>query len=489
MQIELPPELFNEAFEEFLFEVDSSIEIPFGSAGSSKTVHCAFKDVLRMLGRPIRELNEYGEYEWYQQEPKNICAVRQVYSTLEDSYYADVVKAVEALGFTHEFRFKRSPRLRVECIPTGKVMLFRGLDDVEKIKGLSVPNGVIDHFTIEEATETSEFSINQLQFRSRGGGSRIELEDLQYMKEQIENAGSVEEINSKEKKFDIFKALGFDDKEDFVDSEKTMTLPFNPVDIEHWINHRFFRDKDGKQIFEIEDKVYHTPELYIMHSTHWDNQFLTYDDHVRYEQYKFIDQYYYDVYARGRWGVLGDLILPNFKLANMSDDFIASLNSKVGMDFGDVDPTTLVRIAMNKRKREIYIIDEYGKSDNTTDGMVMMASAFIQHPDEVIRCDSSQPITIKDLNTHGVKAIGAIKKAGYKLQFYRYLRSFTIYINAKKCPNFAREIRGLTWPVDKKTGKRIEEIPDGNDHYLDSGLMYGLNGELWSEMPNSIYGG
>ncbi len=470
--LQFPDDIFNPKFLKYLWEIQSTVEILFGSAGSSKTVHSAMKDVLRLV------------------QAKNVVAVRQVYNTLEDSYYQDVKKAVSTLGMEGHFSFKRSP-LRVECT-TGAVMLFRGLDDVEKLKGITVPQGQIDHFTIEEATETSEYSINQLQFRSRGGGSRLSLDDIELMKDRFDDVATLEEMNSDKFKFDIFKALGFEDRENFEQCEKTMTLLFNPINRDHWICKRFFEDSEGNAVFEIEDGEYISPELYIMHSTHWDNLFLTMDDHRRYEQYKFIDSYYHEVYARGRWGVLGDLILSNFKLADMSEDFLSSIPTiRLGMDFGDVDPTAIGRVGINKQKREIYIIDEIGQSGNDIDSIESMLGAFLWHPEEVINCDVNEKITRNSLKKMGYKLLGVDKggKTGYKLQFYRILRSYTIYINWKKCPNFAREIKGFVWPVDKRTGNKIEEIPDGNDHYLDACLMYALNRDLWEIMPSRIYGG
>ena len=219
-----------------------------------------------------------------------------------------------------EFSFKRSP-LRIEC-SNKNVILFRGLDDVEKLKGIACPVGEIDHFTVEEATETREPSINQLQFRSRGGGDKMTAEQIQEIKEQFDSAANLEELTSIDTKQDIYEKLGFASREEFDNSGKTMTLLFNPVSENHWIYRRFFADADGNATFYIQDKVYESPQLYIMHSDHWDNGFLTYDDHMRYESYRFINKYFYDVYSKGYWGVLGNIIFDNIKLAEFDIDFV-----------------------------------------------------------------------------------------------------------------------------------------------------------------------
>ena len=48
-----------------------------------------------------------------------------------------------------------------------------------------------------------------------------------------------------------------------------------------------------------------------------DNEFLTAEDHERLENEK--DEYYYNVYTLGNWGVLGDVIFKNWKLADLSE--------------------------------------------------------------------------------------------------------------------------------------------------------------------------
>ena len=457
IQATLPKALFNDRFMRFL-SLRATVEILFGGAGSSKTVHSAFKDIITVLNG------------------KNILVVRQVYNTIEDSYYQDLKKAISALGFDRYFKCKRSP-LRIDCA-NGKVILFRGLDDVEKIKGITVPNGQIDHFTVEEATETREASINQLQFRSRGGGAKMTAEQIEQIKQFAHGSESLEQINSHDAKADLFHALGFDSEEDFTASGKTMRLLFNPVDKEHWIAKRFFYDSKGKETFRIEDGEYDTPELYIMHSTHWDNSFLTTEDHLRYESYRFINDYFYDVYCRGNWGVLGAVIFRNYKLARMSDQFINSIPQVfVGMDFGTIDPNVLMRVGINESKREIYIIDESVQNCLSTDQLIEMVYQFIEEGETVwADCAGAQQIT--DLQAHGVDARKVVKygQGNFKPHGISCIWGYTIYIN-ETCTNFAREIRNYSWQEDSK-GNRINKPMDKDDHCLDSGLFYALN-SIW----------
>jgi len=304
------------------------------------------------------------------------------------------------------------------------------------------------------------------------------------------NAPTLEVLNSNKFKEDLFALLGFDTMEDFIEAEKTMTMLFNPVSVNHWIYKRFFQDSKGKTIFEIDDGELNTPELFIMHSTHWDNQFLTMGDHRRYEQYRFINQYFYSVYAQGRWGVLGDLIFTNVKPARFNADFIRQIPEVyVGMDFGVTDPNAMVRTGINHEKREIYIIDESVESEINSRQINTMARKFLYYENEEINADCAGSQMIKDLRDDGFNVRTVVKYGKVKGQFKSHgigvMWGYTIFVSVD-CPIFMSEITEYTWKRDsndQKTG----EPNDGNDHCIDSGLFYALNKVLMKTKASRIY--
>ena len=117
--------------------------------------------------------------------------------------------------------------------------------DVEKIKSITFANGELTDIWVEEATETQEASINQLKVRLRGGKTK-----------------------------------------------KQMVLSFNPVNIQHWIKKHFMDSKLATVCF----------------STYKDNKFLTDDDRKALEDLKYTDEYTYEVYCLGKWGILGKTV-------------------------------------------------------------------------------------------------------------------------------------------------------------------------------------
>ncbi len=451
-KFKFPKSLFSQAFLDYLFRVESSIEILFGGAGSGKTVHSAFKDIIRVLSG------------------KNVLVVKQVYGSLQDSYFSDLKKAIEVLGLSSQFTSKVSP-LRLEH-ESGKVILFRGLDDVEKIKGITAPKGQIDHYTVEEITETHEESINQLQFRARGGGSKLTLEEIAEIRNTAESSHSLADIQSLKRKQDVFKMLGFDDREDFVDSKKTMTALFNPVYKEHWVFERFFTDEDDREIFQIEDKVFENHSLYIMHSDHWDNQFLTYDDHMKYEGYRFINPYYYEVYCRGNWGVLGDLIFTNWRVADLTKVAKSAKKVYFGLDFGyDPDPSALVAVTVVGTK--IYILREVvSKRCNARQLYDMMHGLTGDSP---VICDRDERVhdEMKALGMN-MKMVSKRHKGMGSSNLYniQWWLNYEIVIDYR-CVEYIKEIKSYVRDKDAN-GKTLPTPVDGNDHSIQS-AFYALN--------------
>ena len=126
----------------------------------------------------------------------------------------------------------------------GSEILFAGLDDVEKLK--SIYN--IDGIWIEEASEVLESDFNQLDIRMRG--------ESRYYKQII--------------------------------------LSFNPISIKHWLKKRFFDRKD--------------PRARTHESTYKDNPFLPEEDRRTLENFQVTDEYYYQVYCLGIWGVTGKTV-------------------------------------------------------------------------------------------------------------------------------------------------------------------------------------
>lgn len=174
----------------------------------------------------------------------NLLVVRQTGDTNRRSTFPLLKQVISNWNLAEHFKVNESD-MRIVCKLTQNEIAFAGLDDVEKIKSTTFSSGEMTDIWVEECTETQECDINQLKVRLRGGKSK-----------------------------------------------KQMVLSFNPINIQHWIKRHFIDSGLATVCF----------------STYKDNKFLTEDDRKALEDLKYSDEYTYEVYCLGRWGVVGKTV-------------------------------------------------------------------------------------------------------------------------------------------------------------------------------------
>lgn len=206
-----------------LFFVRSRWLVLMGGGGSGKSNFAARKVVERCVG-------EAGH---------RILVTRKYFNSLRLSCYALLCDEIQTYYPDCGAVMTVSP-MRI-TFPNGSVILFAGLDDVEKLKS-------IHHITsvwVEEASECLERDVDQLNIRLR--------DESPYYKQII--------------------------------------VTFNPVSVTHWLKARFFDRTAGNVVTS--------------RTTYRDNRFLPAEYGEELERYREIDPYYYAVYCLGEWGVLG----------------------------------------------------------------------------------------------------------------------------------------------------------------------------------------
>ena len=176
----------------------------------------------------------------------NLLVVRNTGKSNRDSTFALFKQIINKWNLSKIFKVNESD-LRIKNMINGNEIIFAGLDDVEKLKSITFSKGELTDIWIEEASEVQEADFNQLDVRLRGIGTK-----------------------------------------------KQIVISFNPIDINHWLKKRFFDRKDEN--------------ITIFHSTYKDNEFLDEDYKKLLESYKDTDEYYYNVYCLGQWGVLGKTV-------------------------------------------------------------------------------------------------------------------------------------------------------------------------------------
>ncbi len=348
----------------------------------------------------------------------NLLVVRQVYRTHGDSTYAQLLWAIRRLQVSHLWRGGREP-LELVYIPTGQRILFRGLDNVEKLASTTVDRGVLCWVWLEEAYEI---------------GSEADFDKLDLSVPRGEMPPG------------LFKQT---------------TITFNPWNEHHWLKGRFFDTP--------------SPHVLAMTTDYRCNEFLDDTDRALYERMKMDNPRRYAVAGLGQWGHSEGLVFENW-LVELFD--IATLRREgvrhvFGLDYGYTnDPTAFIAAAVEEKEKRVYIYDEhYQRRMLNRDIAAMIKEKGYQK--ERIRADSAEPKSNDDLRRLGITRLQAAGKgadsvnAGIaRLQEYRLLVH-------PRCVHTAAELAAYTWQPGVRDGDFLNRPRDRDNHLMDA-LRYAM---------------
>lgn len=258
-------------------------------------------------------------------EGSNTLVMRKVGASIRDSIYQDFKTAADQLGITNLFRFSDGVKT-ITCLSNGARIVFKGLDDSEKIKGLSSFKRVV----LDEESEFEEEDYKQIRKRLRGmEGQQIittfnPIKETHWIKTQIFD---------KEKWHDIPKTVEIAGRE----------LPPQLTDV------KSIRMNEPKSILnprtkEIEE---HPSDTVVIQTTYLNNFWVVgspdgtygfYDEQcvADFERDRLNDPDYYNVYALGEWGVI-----------RTGSEFFSSFNRGVHTVVCEYDPTLPVHISVD----------------------------------------------------------------------------------------------------------------------------------------------
>jgi phage terminase large subunit len=359
---------------------------------------------------------------------RNFLICRQVGRTLRGSVVQEIAKIIISWNLSALFSMNKTDGT-VTC-SNGYQIVFAGLDDVEKLKSLTPAKGVFTDVRIEEATECERSSVKQLLKRQRGGDEAV---------------------------------------------PKRLVLSFNPVLISHWIYEEYFKSIGWAD----DQKEYNSRELSILRTTYRDNQFITRDDVLELQQEK--DKYYFDVYSEGRWGILGNVIFTDWKVADLSDPGdeyylpeAQRTNRRHGLDFGfSSDPAAVPITHYDRAKKRIYVYDEIYERGLTND--VLAGVIKSKAGSDYLKGDSAEPKSIAELQRDGVNIYGAKKGKDSVMFGIQWLQQHTIIVD-KNCVNMRNELSQYKWREDS-AGNAIRQPVDRNNHLID-GLRYAYEDDM-----------
>ncbi len=139
----------------YIRDYGTRVNVFYGGAGSGKSYFVMQKIILKALD-----------------SQRKILIVRKVGATLKESVWSLTLELIHTGGLTPTVKQINKSDLTIEFL-NGSVLLFKGLDDSEKIKSI---NGITD-IVIEEATEITldDFTQLNLRLRSKKPNNQIHL--------------------------------------------------------------------------------------------------------------------------------------------------------------------------------------------------------------------------------------------------------------------------------------------------------------------------
>lgn len=402
--IKIPGSAINPVYLDHLADMTPT-QIFFGGASSGKSVFLAQRAVVDVCHR------------------RNYLIVRNTATSLRSSAFNEVRKVISSWDLSSLFEINKSEMTITS--KSGAQILFKGLDDTEKIKSVTPENGVITDIWVEEATECAEDDIKQLEKRLRGESKH----------------------------------------------PKRLILSFNPILKSHWIFNKYFGG------FHDCDTKFSSPDLLILKTTYKDNQFLTPEDAARLENEA--DPYWRNVYTLGNWGVLGDVIFKSWRVEDLDPSSGQWDNLRNGLDFGfGPDPAAFIQCNYDAKRQKLYILQELSGHELTNKDLSDMVRSVAGRGRVV--CDSSEPKSIRELQLLGINAVPAEKGRDSVNFGIQWLSRQEIIIN-RKCQGVINEFQKYQWK--KSRGGESLPIPaDRDNHHIDA-LRYALEDCMAGVMP------
>lgn len=249
------------------------------------------------------------------------------------------------------------------------------------------------------------------------------------------------------------------DKIDFSIRHKSkqnrVILILNPTTKEHFIYKKFFEERGvnpGSNL-QKDDTTY-------IHTTYLDGKEFLNESFLRQaEETRIKNPRKYEHVLLGGWIEKAEgVIFTNWKIG----EFIETDYTGFGQDFGfSIDPTTLVKVSIDKKQKRIYAKEYLYKAGLTTSQIAEENKRYCQN--KLIIADSAEPRLIAELKMSGCN-IKPIEKPKIT-DSIALLQDYELIIDADST-NLIKELNNYSWH-DKKS-----EVPIDDFNHLIDGLRY-----------------
>ena len=173
---------------------------------------------------------------------------------------------------------------------------------------------------------------------------------------------------------------------------------------------------------------------------------------------------WWKVYGLGQTGSVQGTIFTNYELIDTMPTEARLM--AIGLDFGySVDPTAAVAIY---KYNQHYIIDELIFQKELSNREI---NNLLKDYKVMTVCDSAEPKSIAELQSYGLKCMGAVKGKDSIVHGIQLIQQQQLLVT-KRSTNLIKELRGYTWATDRN-GQATGDPIDILNHTMDA-LRYGF---------------
>lgn len=343
---------------------------------------------------------------------------RKVANTLRDSVFAEVSSGISKLGMDSLFKKTVSP-MEITFTQTGQKILFRGLDEPEKVKSIKAPFGYFGITWLEE--------IDQMSGREE---VRKVLQSTMRGKDGV--FWNFESFNPP------ITQSNWANKDLLVSRLDRKCVKTSYLDVPRdWLSEQFF--EEAEFLREVNPKAYEHEYLGVPVGT-------------------------------------GGNVFENVTIRQITDDEIKVFDRLYyGLDWGWYpDPNHFSGMYYSASQRKLYIFIEIRcwKTSN-----LKFAEIIKDYKEVMITADSQERKSISDMYEYGFDMRGAIKGPGSVEYGIKWLQSLNeIVIDNVRCPYTASEFLEYEYLRDKN-GDVISGYVDSNNHSIDA-VRYALE-RVW----------
>jgi phage terminase large subunit len=248
--------------------------------------------------------------------------------------------------------------------------------------------------------------------------------------------------------------------------QNRVILILNPATKEHWIYKRFFERAGVPDGFNgIKDNVTYIHTTYEDNAANLDESFLNEIAYIKQSN----PQKYKHVILGGWLDKAEGVVITNWKYGKFNPN---NLQTSFGQDFGfSIDPTTLVEVAIDKKKKQIYVKEHLYKPKLTTSEI---AAINIKNAgNKLIIADSAEPRLIAELSSKGCKIVATRKGAGSISAGIAIMQDYEIIVD-ENSTNIVKEFNNYIY---QHKGSKL--YVDNYNHIIDAiryNVYYHLSG-------------